>query len=35
MRKLTNRVLLGLYLGTVVIIAVALLILRFQIGSLI
>ncbi len=34
MRKLTNRILLGLYLGGVLLIAAALLILRFQLGAL-
>lgn len=34
MRKVTNRVLLGLYLGGILLIGTALLILRFQLGAL-
>jgi gas vesicle protein len=35
MRKLTNRILLGLYVGGILAIAAAMLILRFQLGALI
>lgn len=35
MRKITNRVLLGLYVGAVVAIATILIILRFQLQALV